>query len=79
MTLPVKAIPAGYSSIIDAYNLQVPFPYILTAIGLKHKVLDKDNWHILTPGHEPKYRLPGQLEFALKHEGIDLCVLKKLY
>ena len=77
--LPEEAKPAGYAALIDAYKLNAPFPYMLMAIGLKHRIVIKDNWHILTPRHEPKPSLGGHLEFALKHEGIDLCVLKKLF
>ena len=79
ISLPEEAIPAGYAALIDAYKLRAPFPYKMTAIGLKHRVLEKDNWQILTPRHGPKPTLAGHLEFALKNEGIDLCVIKKLF
>lgn len=78
-TLPEKGIPAGYVALIDAYNLPAPYPYTKMAIGLKHKILKDKGWHLLTPRHQPANSLKGHLEFALKYEGVDLCVLKKLF
>lgn len=78
-SLPEEGIPAGYVALIDAYQLPVPFPHIKMAIGLKHKIMKEKDWHFLTPRHQPASSLRGHLEFALKYEGVDLCVLKKLF
>ena len=78
-SLPEKGIPAGYVALIDAYDLPAPFPYTKMAIGMKHAIVKKMGWHLLTPRHQPKQSLKGHLEFALKYEGVDLCVLKKLF
>ncbi len=78
-SLPEEAIPAGYIALIDAFHLPAPFPYTKMAIGLKHKVIEEKNWHLLTPRHQPVNSLKGHLEFAIKYEGINLCVLKKLF
>jgi hypothetical protein len=59
--------------------LKVPLPRTLSAIGTKHKTVRKDGWRILTPRHEPEATLEGNLTFALKHEGLDLAVLKRLF
>lgn len=77
--LPEPAIPAGYAALIQAYNLQVPLPRLLYAIGEKHKMITKDGWQLLTPRHAPSPTLEGHLFFALKHEGLDLAVLKRLF
>jgi hypothetical protein len=77
--LPVPAKPAGYAALIDAYDLKVPLPRTLSAIGSKHRTIVKDGWCILTPRHEPEATLEGHLTFALKHEGLDLAVLKRLF
>ncbi len=79
LLLPEEGIPAGYTAIIDAFQLPAPFPYVKMAIGLKHKIVQKMGWHLLTPRHQPEHTLRGHLEFALKYEGVDLCVLKKLF
>lgn len=41
---------------------------------------EKDGWRIFTPRHAPRSDdIPGHLTFALKYEGVDLAVLKKLF
>ena len=39
----------------------------------------KDGWRIYSPSYAPPPRLDGHLTFALKHEGVDLAVLKRLF
>lgn len=77
--LPEKAAPAGYAALIDRYDLLVPLPRTLHAIGERHRILEKDGWRIMTPRHVPDPTLEGHLTFALKYEGLDLAVLKCLF
>ena len=77
--LPVKATPAGYAALIEAYRLAVPLPRTLSATGERHKVIEEAGWRIITPRHAPKASLEGHLTFALKYEGLDLAVLKRLF
>ena len=77
--LPESATPAGYAALIDAYGLKVPWPQKLSAIGKRHKIIEEGEWKILTPRHAPHPTLEGHLTFALKHEGLDLAILKSLY
>lgn len=77
--LPETASPAGYSALIDAYALQVPIPMRLAASGERHRVTDTPDWLIMTPRHKPQASLRGHLTFALKYEGLDLAVLKRLF
>ncbi|MDE4062182.1 Fic family protein [Phaeobacter gallaeciensis] len=77
--LPEPAMPVGYAALIDAFHLNVPLPLILSATGARHKVYERDGWRIYTPRHEPAASLEGHLIFALKYEGLDLCILKKLF
>jgi hypothetical protein len=77
--LPEKAIPAGYAALIDAYSLRVPVPGTLCATGEHHRIRTEGGWRILTPRHAPASTLEGHLTFALKYEGLDLTVLKKLF
>jgi len=70
---------AGYASLIAEHDLFVPAPDYLCAIGTKHKKYNKGRWRIFTPRHKPEDSLHGHLTFALKHEGIDLAVLKALF
>ncbi len=77
--LPQLATPAGYAALVDAFQLTVPLPRTLTAIGERHRILEQDGWRIMTPRHAPHPTLEGQLTFALKYEGLDLAVLKRLF
>jgi hypothetical protein len=77
--LPEKATPAGYSALIDAYGLAVPLPRTLSAIGERHRVFEDRGWRIMTPRHAPHPALEGHLTFALKYEGLDLAILKRLF
>ena len=70
---------AGYAALVDAFQLTVPLPRTLTAIGERHRILEQDGWRIMTPRHAPHPTLEGQLTFALKYEGLDLAVLKRLF
>jgi Fic family protein len=77
--LPERATPAGYAALTEAYCLKVPAPRTLTAIGARHRTLEQDGWRLLTPRHAPAATLEGHLTFALKYEGLDLAVLKRLF
>lgn len=77
--LPERAVPAGYAALIDAYGLPVPLPRTLSAIGERHRVVEEGGWRLLTPRHAPRPKLDGHLTFALKYEGLDLAVLKRLF
>lgn len=77
--LPEPALPVGYAALINAFELEVPLPRVLCAIGARHKVYEEGGWRIYTPRHEPKATLEGHLVFALKYEGLDLCILKRLF
>jgi len=77
--LPERAMPAGYAALIDAYDLNVPLPRTLSAIGAHHRIVEEGGWRIYTPRHAPDATLEDHLTFALKNEGLDLAVLKRLF
>ena len=60
------AAPAGYAALIDAYKLPVPVPRTLSAIGTKHRIIERGRWRIYTPRHAPEASLDGHLTFALR-------------
>ena len=75
----MTATPAGYAALIGAYGLRVPLPRNLSAIGERHRLVERDGWRIYSPRYTPEATLEGHLTFALKHEGLDLAVLKRLF
>lgn len=76
---PEEGYLAGYAAVMNAYKLQAPVPDILSLISHKHKQYQKDEWRVFTPRHMPEDTLIGHLTFALKHEGIELGLLKVLF
>ncbi|GMQ81731.1 MAG: Fic family protein [Rhodothermia bacterium] len=77
--LPEPARPVGYAALIDTYNLSVPFPLRLAAIAERHHPVPTSDWLLLTPRHDPGDTLLGNMEFALKREGVRLDVLTQLF
>lgn len=77
--LPEPARPAGYSALIGAFDLRVPLPLMLSAIGERHRTFETEAWRIYGPRYAPEPTLEGHLVFALKNEGLDLAVLKRLF
>jgi hypothetical protein len=45
--LPERACPVGYAALIDAYDLRVPLPLTLSAIGERHRITEQGGWRIL--------------------------------
>ncbi len=79
--LPGAATPAGYAALIDRFSLPVPIPRRLTIVAPNRRNLhaDEEEWRVLPPSYLPESSLIGHLTFALKHEGVDLALLKRLF
>ena len=41
--------------------------------------LEEGGWRIYSPRYAPEASLEGHLTFALKYEGLDLAVIKRLF
>lgn len=77
-TAPEKGTLTGYGSIINALELRIPMPAVLSLISTKKRKYTKEGWQVFTPRHQPEDTLYKQLVFALKYEGVNLLVFKKL-
>jgi len=77
--LPEPGKVVGYAAIIEAMELPMPIPMVITMICAKHKKYTVPGWQVLTPKHAPGEDLYKQLVFALKYEGVDLLFFKKLF
>lgn len=77
--LPEKARLAGYSALIDALNLDIALPHKLFATSEHHKIIDQETWRVMGVRYTPEPSIEGHLVFALKNEGLDLYVLKKIF
>lgn len=78
-TAPEPGNLVGYGAIIEAYELPVPMPQRLAIISQKHRQYTTDKWLVFTPRHQPDDTLYAHLVFALKYEGVNLLVFKKLF
>jgi hypothetical protein len=77
--LPAPASLAGYAALIEAHGLKVPLPRVLTAVSPQNKSSTSSEWRVLPARYAPQASLEGHLTFALKQEGVNLLLLKKLF
>jgi len=76
---PEEGFLVGYGAILEAFKLKVPVPDILTLISTKKRKYRTDEWQVFTSRYLPENNLYKHLVFALKYEGINLLLLKKLF
>lgn len=76
---PEEGYLVGYVALHRVFDLQTPLPDRISLISQKHKKYETEEWMVFTPRHKPDDTLMGHLTFALKYEGIDLGILKKLF
>ena len=76
---PEEGTLIGYGALITHYKLPVPYPQILSLISDHKKNYEKDNWKIYRERYAIDDQLYRHLVFALKYEGIDLLIFKKLF
>jgi len=76
---PEEAVLVGYGAIIETLQLAVPLPFQLALISSKKRQYKNEQWQVYTSRHQPEDNLHKQLVFALKYEGINLLVFKKLF
>ena len=77
--IPSASRPAGYAALIAAHDLRVPPPDELIAIGDKHTLRREGRWRVLTPRYKLADTISAHIEFAFRHEGVDLAVLNALF
>lgn len=78
-TSPEEATLVGYGAIIEAFGLNVPIPDMLSLISEKKRQYKTDFWQVFTSRHLPEDTLYRHIVFALKYEGVNLLVFKKLF
>ena len=77
--LPQPGWPAGYAWLITEHRLQTPAPARLAATAAAGSPKPSADWLMLRPARRPEPTLEAHLEFALKHEGVDLGILSALF
>jgi Fic family protein len=76
---PERGKLVGYGAILEELKLPVPFPSQLALISERRRQYQTSEWIVFTSRHQPADTLYGHLVFALKYEGINLLLLKKLF
>lgn len=69
----------GYGALVEAFSLDVPLPAMLFLVSDKNKNYRTEEWQVFGKRYLPEESLYKQLTFALKHEGLNLILLKKLF
>lgn len=78
-TVPEDGVIVGYGAIIEAYKLAVPIPEKLTFISTKKRQFENKEWKVFPSRYLPEENLYKQITFALKYEGVNLLLFKKLF
>lgn len=78
-TVPEDGVIVGYGAIIEAYKLAVPLPVKLTFISTKKRQFENNEWKVFPSRYLPEENLYKQITFALKYEGVNLLIFKKLF
>ena len=84
--LPEEATVVGYGAIIHSAQLEIPLPHTISIISNQNKRYQQDNWKVFPKSYLPAdtielseiESLHKQLTFAIKYEGINLLVFKKI-
>lgn len=77
--LPEDGWLAGYSAVIEHYDLALPLPPRLAFVSKGHHPPSTPEWLAVPVRRRPSDDLGAHLEFALKREGVDLSVLAALF
>jgi len=78
-TVPEDGVVVGYGAIIEVFKLAVPIPNKLSFVSSKNRQFENDEWKVYPASYLPDENLYKHLIFALKYEGVDLLVFKKLF
>jgi hypothetical protein len=78
-TVPEDGVIVGYGAILEVFKLAVPIPKKLSFVSSKNRKFENDEWKVYPASYLPDENLYKQLIFALKYEGVDLLLFKKLF
>lgn len=77
--VPNEGVIVGYGAIIEMFELSVTIPQRLAFVSNKNKQDETEAWKVYPAKYLPEETLYKQLTFALKYEGVNLLVFKKLF
>lgn len=74
-----SGLVVGYAALIDHYELPVPLPYLISLVSKKNRKKSTSSYKLYPSTYQPEERTYDHIVFALKYEGLNLLVLKKLF
>ena len=77
--VPSEGLVVGYGALIEAYQLPIPIPQQLAFVSTKNRQSETAEWKVYSSRYLPEETLYKQLSFALKYEGVNLLVFKRLF
>lgn len=80
-TLPADTRLAGWAALVHSYRVEAPVrnPTVVSNQHVKASRRIEEPWTIFDKRYWPGEEFGGQLGFALRHEAIDLLVIKRLF
>jgi len=80
-TVPRATDLVGWAALVQAYGLQAPVraPSCVSAGFVKGSRRTEDGWTIFDKRFKPAATLGAHIMFALRHEPLDLLILKRLF
>ena len=79
--LPGEARLVGWSALVQALKVQAPVrrPSAVSEKHIRGSHRDEDGWRLFDKRYWPGETLADHLTFALRHEDLDLVVLKRVF
>lgn len=76
---PEEGYLEGYGAVIENYQLEIPLPASLSLISEKRRKYESEAWNVFPSKYKTDDSLYRQLTFALKYEGVNLLLFKRLF
>ena len=78
--LPDGTELAGWAALVEFFEVRAPVrhPSCISDKHVRGNKRSEDPWEIYDKRYQPEPTLLGHLTFALRHEGIDLLILKRV-
>lgn len=76
---PEEGYLEGYGAVIENYQLEIPLPTSLSLISEKRRKYESETWKVFPSKYKTDDSLYRQLTFALKYEGVNLLLFKRLF
>ena len=79
--VPATTTLAGWAALVQALGIKAPVrrPSAVSEQHVRGSQRDKDGWRIFDKRYRPADKFADHLTFALRHEDIDLLVLKRIF